>query len=95
MREEGGIQVSGGAPSIPTLRRTAQSPLSRRAGRRPKKALTGLKTGGSLTLNVAFRRSLTWGPPHITVLPNDTGLDQLQYQDVEGHLVLTDEKQLK
>lgn len=31
----------------------------------------------------------------ITVLPNDTQLDQLRYEDVEGHLVLTDGRQLK
>lgn len=31
----------------------------------------------------------------ITVLPNDIRLDQLRYEDVEGHLVLTDGRQLK
>lgn len=31
----------------------------------------------------------------ITVLPHDIRLDQLQYKDIDGHLVLTDGRELR
>ena len=39
--------------------------VSQQAGPRPKKALAGLRRQEAPNLNIVFRWSLTWGPPHM------------------------------